>query len=88
MYLVQDANGYIWGSLSVIDDSWWFCPQLQVRASREKLVGPLRKYNPREHATHLCLSGKMDMKLIQALDKADRWVQRFEEFLHDNAPAW
>lgn len=64
MYLVQDANGYVWGSLSVIDDSRWFCPQL-----------------------HLCLTGVMVMKLIDAMEKADRWVQRFEEFLHDNALA-
>lgn len=87
MYRVQDANGYVWGSLSVIDDSRWFCPQLQVWASRDKLIEPLRKYDPREHAMHLCLSGEMDMKLVQAQEKADRWFQRFEEFLHDNALA-
>lgn len=62
MYLVQDANGYVWGSLIVIDDSRWFCPQLHVWASR-------------------------DMKLIDAMEKADRWVQQFEEFLRDNALA-
>ena len=84
MYLFQDANGYVWGSLSVIDDSRWFCPQLQVCASRDKLIEPLRKYDPREHAIHLCLTGKWDMLLLEAREKADRWVQRFEEFIHDN----
>lgn len=87
MYLVQDANGYVWDSLSVIDDSRWFCPQLHVWASRDKLVGPLRRYDYRENAKRLCLSGAMDMKLIDAMEKADRWVQQFEEFLHDNALA-
>ena len=87
MYLVQDANGYVWGSLSVIDDSRWFCPQLQVWASRDKLTEPLRKYDTREHAIHLCLTGEWDMLLIEAMEKEDRWVQRFEEFLYDNALA-
>lgn len=87
MYLVQDTNGYVWGSLSVIDGSKWFCPQLQVWTDREKLLEPLRKYDPREHAIHLGLTGGIDMRLTQAQDKADRWVQRFEEFLHDNALA-
>lgn len=87
MYLVQDANGYVWGSLSVIDDSRWFCPQLQVWASRGKLIGPLRRYDYRDHAMYLYLEGPIEKTWAQYKEEADRWVQRFEEFLHDNALA-
>ena len=79
MYLVQDVNGYVWGSLNVIGDSRWFCPQLQVWLTREKLLGPLRKCDPREYAVHLWLKGETD-----GID-ADQLVQQFEEFLRDNA---
>lgn len=81
MYLVQDVNGYVWGSLSVIDDSRWFCPQLRVGATREKLLGPLRKCDLQEYGVHLYLEGVTD-EIDAAL-----WIQRFEEFLHDNALA-
>ena len=81
MYLVQDANGCVRGSLSVIDDSRWFCPLLQVWADREKLLGPLRKCDPREYAVHLWLNGEIDSIY------ADQLVQRFEELLYDNALA-
>lgn len=79
MYPVQDVNGYVWGSLSVIDDSRWFCPPLRVWATREKLLGPLRKCDLKEYGVHLYLEGVTD-----EIDAA-RWIQRFEEFLHDNA---
>ena len=69
MYLVQDVNGYVWGSLSVIDDSRWFCPQLQVWANRDQLMEPLRKCDHREYTVHLWLEGDIDEldagKLIQ-----------------------
>lgn len=81
MYLVQDVNGYVWGSLSVIDDSMWFCPQFQLWAPRDKLIGPLRKLDLKEYGVHSYLECVTDEI------KADRWVQRFEEFLHDNAIA-